>query len=176
MIRPILFLRSLILILPVLGCGENSPSKSGYAERVNPKNPSDRIAGIPDNDEKMNNAMAKARATVDTFLTALKEPTSNRTRFAVKLHFNDGSRTEHIWISKVTFDGVLFHGVIPNDPQIVKSVKAGQKVSVAKGEISDWMFVENNKLVGGETLRAVRNAFNDKDRIEFDKSLPFVID
>ncbi len=176
MIRPILFLCSQVLIVAVLGCGEKSPTTSGYPERANPSNPSDRIARVPDDDPKMNEAMAKARTTVDTFLTALKAPTRNQTMFAVKVHFKDGSQNEHMWISKVTFDGTKFHGMIDNSPQMVKNVKAGQKVSVAKGEISDWMFLENKKLVGGETLRVLRNALNDKERAEFDKSLPFVIE
>lgn len=174
MIRPIIFLA--LSTLFVLGCGPEAPPKSGYPQRASPRNPSDKISIVPDDDERMNDAMIKARATVNTFLSAMKSPSQNMSMFSIKVHFKDGTKDEHMWISGVVFDGTHFHGVIANDPQLVKNFKAGQKVSVPINEISDWMFLQDNKLVGGETLRVVRNAYTGEDRTEFDKSLPFVID
>jgi len=52
----------------------------------------------------------------------------------------------------------------------------GQKVTVAPAKISDWMYVENRKLVGGYFMGALRNALTPAERAAFDKSLPFVIE
>jgi uncharacterized protein YegJ (DUF2314 family) len=38
------------------------------------------------------------------------------------------------------------------------------------------MFVENRKLVGGHTLRVLRDAMPADERAEFDKSVPFQVD
>jgi uncharacterized protein YegJ (DUF2314 family) len=58
-----------------------------------------------------------------------------------------------MWLTPVSFDGTTFHGTVNNEPEKVKTVRMGQKVTVAPSEISDWMYVENRKLVGGYTLR-----------------------
>ena len=52
----------------------------------------------------------------------------------------------------------------------------GQKVTVEPSKISDWMFVQNGRLVGGYTLRVLRDAMSPSERKEFDKNVPFVID
>jgi uncharacterized protein YegJ (DUF2314 family) len=52
----------------------------------------------------------------------------------------------------------------------------GQKVSVEPAKISDWMFVEDRKLVGGYTIRVLRDSVPASERAEFDKSVPFVIE
>jgi len=61
-------------------------------------------------------------------------------------------------------------------PAKVKSVKIGQTVTVERAKISDWMYIENRKLVGGYTLRALRETLPPDERANFDKSVPFVID
>jgi uncharacterized protein YegJ (DUF2314 family) len=65
---------------------------------------------------------------------------------------------------------------VNNDPDTVKNVKIGQKVSIEPSKISDWMFVENGKLVGGYTIRVLRDTMSAGERAEFDKSAGFVID
>jgi uncharacterized protein YegJ (DUF2314 family) len=140
------------------------------------KSPADKVTYVPDDDPKMNAAMEKARSTVNTFITVLRAPKPGQTSFSVKMAFTDGSNTEHIWLSPVSYDGKVFHGTVNNEPEKVKSVKMGQKVSIEPAKISDWMYVENRKLVGGETLRVLRAGLSPSERTEFDKSVPFVID
>ena len=137
------------------------------------KQPADNVTYVADGDLRMKAAIDKARAEVKTFLVALKSPKSNQSAFAVKMAFTDGGNTEHMWLSAVSYDGANFRGTVDNDPEKVKTVKIGQKVTVAPGKISDWMYVENGKLVGGQTLRALRDALTPAERTDFDKGLPF---
>jgi uncharacterized protein YegJ (DUF2314 family) len=69
----------------------------------------------------------------------------------------------------------VFHARIDNDPEVVKSVKLGQAVTVRPQDISDWMYVDHGVLVGGYTLRVIRDAMTPAERAELDKSLPFKI-
>ncbi|MCC7423119.1 MAG: DUF2314 domain-containing protein [Planctomycetaceae bacterium] len=138
--------------------------------------PVDRVTYVKDDDPKMNAAMEKARSTVQTFITALKAPKAGQTGFAIKKGFKDGDKGEHMWVSPVIFDGANFKGKINNDPQIVTNVKNGQAVTIAPDEISDWMFIDGRKLVGGETLRVLRDTLPVEERAAFDKSVPFVIE
>jgi uncharacterized protein YegJ (DUF2314 family) len=151
--------------LIVLGCGTR-----GARERE------DKVVHVAEDDPKMNAAIDKARQTVDTFIQALKKPKRSQTAFSVKKAVTDGKQVEHMWLTDVRFDGTQFHGVINNDPNDVKNVKLGDKASVEKTQISDWMFVEDGKLIGGYTIRVLREGLTAKERKELDESLPFKIE
>jgi uncharacterized protein YegJ (DUF2314 family) len=136
----------------------------------------DRVVKVPADDPTMNAAIAKARATVGTFVTALRSHTASRSRYSVKIRITDGDANEHFWLSDVSYDGSVFRGRIDNDPETVKNVTLGQPVSARATEISDWMYVDHGVLVGGYTLRVLRDAMSPSDRAEFDKSIPFKVE
>ena len=154
----------LLVLLPSLlsGCGK--------------KPVADKVIHFQEDDPKMNAAIDKARATVNTFITALNTHKLGQSGLAIKMMFKDGTNIEHMWVGHVSYDGSKFHGTVSNDPENVKTVKMGQKASVAPSEISDWMYIDNKKLVGGYTLRAMRDAMEPAERAELDKSMPFVVD
>jgi uncharacterized protein YegJ (DUF2314 family) len=151
-----------VLVVALAGCGK--------------KHAADKVTYVADDDPAMNTAMEKARSTVATFITALKSPKAGQSSFSVKMAFTDGGNTEHMWLTPVTFDGTNFQGAVNNEPEKVKTVKLGQRATVARDKISDWMYVENGKLVGGETLRVLRAGLTPAERADFDKSVPFVVD
>src|SRR4051812_13545654 len=80
------------------------------------KNPADQVTDVAPDDPRMNVAMDKARATVDTFIAALKSPIVGQSDFSVKAPFTDGDKVEHFWITPVSFDGTNFEGTINNKP------------------------------------------------------------
>ena len=125
----------LFLLLLLVGCGKKA---SG-----------DKIIDVRADDPKMNAAMDQARASVNTFTEALQSPKPGQAGFSVKVGFKDEDKTEYMWLTPVTFDGKVFHGVVNNQPEKISNVTMGENVSVEPSRISDWMFVENRKLVGG---------------------------
>ncbi len=135
--------------------------------------PADRVTKVADDDPRMNGAMEKARSSVGEFITALKSPQAGQTEFTVKMAFSDGSNTEHMWLAPVTFDGETFHGPVSNDPASVGNVRMGQRAEVSPTKISDWMYLDQGKVVGGYTLRVLRDTLSPKERVEFDKSVQF---
>ena len=140
------------------------------------KQPVDKISYVASDDPRMNAAIDKARSTVKAFIAALNSPKAGQTGFTVKMAFTDRGNTEHMWLTPVAFDGTKFIGTVNNDPEFVKSVKIGQRVTVAPEKISDWMYVQNGRLVGGETLRVLRAAMTPAERADFDKSVPFTVE
>jgi uncharacterized protein YegJ (DUF2314 family) len=143
-----------LFIVMVTGCGK--------------KHPADKVIYVADDDPRMNAAMEKARSSVNTFITALRSPKSSQSGFSVKMAITDGKNTEHMWLSSVNYDGKSFHGAIDNEPDAVKTVKIGQQMSVEALKISDWMFVENGKLVGGYTIRVLRDTVPANERADFE--------
>jgi len=154
---------SLAVLAVVAGCGDRGGTP-------------DRVIDVAQDDPKMNAAMDKARSTVGTFTAALASPKPSQKSFTVKVPFTDGTKTEHMWLSPVRFDGKKFHGTISNDPERVSHVKNGDSAEVEPSKISDWMFVDEGKLVGGYTLRVLRDSMSPAERAEFDKSVDFVVE
>ncbi|MFO0935824.1 MAG: DUF2314 domain-containing protein [Gemmataceae bacterium] len=135
----------------------------------------DKVILVSSSDSKMNAAMEKARQTIQTFIQELKSPKTGQSGFSVKVGLTENGKTEHMWLAPVEFDGKKFHGVINNDPEFLKTYKLGQKIDVELSNISDWMYIENRVLMGGYTIRVLRDMMPAKERAEFDQAMPFQI-
>lgn len=101
--------------------------------------------------QEMDAAIARARRESDAFLVELSK--GNGTDFSVKAPIEDKGQTEHFWLTDITFANGEFSGLIGNDPGIVKNVKLGQKWTIKKADISDWMFMRDGKMHGNYTMR-----------------------
>lgn len=122
---------------------------------------------VPDEDKAVNKAIQDSRKTVGTFIAALQSPKQGQEKFSVKKPFREGKMVEHIWLTNITYDGSLFHGQVGNDPVDVKNIKLGDNVTVPSKEISDWMFGDKGKLVGGYTIRVLYNRLSAADKEQF---------
>jgi uncharacterized protein YegJ (DUF2314 family) len=128
----------------------NAPPNAIFAPRQRSTAPADNAILLPNaatvppdpNDPRMNAAIAKARATVQQFIDALKTPKPSYYGFSVKMAFTEGNATEHMWLMPISFDGTQFHGTVNNKPEKLTNVAVGQKVAVAPAEITDWMYID----------------------------------
>lgn len=102
-------------------------------------------------EQEMEAAIARARAEIDAFIAELSNPKG--ANHAVKAPITDGGTTEHFWLTNVTFRDGKFEGTINNEPGRVKNVRMGQKWTLNKLEISDWMYMRNGKMHGNYTMR-----------------------
>jgi uncharacterized protein YegJ (DUF2314 family) len=126
-------------------------------------------------DPRMNAAIAKARGTVDEFIGAFTNAGAHQRSFAIKVPVIDGSHIEHFWMDIERFANGQFTGRIANQPLDVHNVHFGDRIVVDKERISDWMYVDRGRLVGGFTIKALREEMSVADRKAFDASLPFEI-
>jgi uncharacterized protein YegJ (DUF2314 family) len=118
-------------------------------------------------------AVKEARKTVEKFITALEHPGPGQQDFEVKKPFIQGNQVEHIWLSDVRFIGNRFQGQIDNQPRKIGGLKVGQIVSVSPRDISDWLYIDNGKLVGGYTVRVHYNELSPQQKQEFDRHANF---
>lgn len=131
--------------------------RNGRADTVNTES----------NDKEMNDAIAKAQASIPTFLKTLQSPKPGQTEFAAKKAFSGGERNEHIWITGLTYDGKMLHGKIANTPDYAPNIKEGDKVSLPPAEITDWNYQENRAFAGRlHDTCALQSAFRRKSRVK----------
>jgi uncharacterized protein YegJ (DUF2314 family) len=131
---------------------------------------------VHDSDKAMHEAVQQAQHTLGKFMAALTKPKPGQTGFSVKKRCIEGNTCEHIWLADVHFDGRVLRGKVDNNPVDVKSLRVGQKVTVLPGEISDWMYVENGRLVGGYTVRAYYRNLPADQKQRFAQSVGFRVE
>jgi uncharacterized protein YegJ (DUF2314 family) len=164
------FLVSLVVVAALVGLRVWLRSSRTQSGSGNPN-----VTAFEKDDRAMNDAINKSRQNVTLFIDHLAHPKSGETAFAVKVPVRDGAQTEHFWLANTTFDGTRFHGAIDDEPEAVGSVKKGQTIDCLPSEVSDWMYVAGNRLVGGETIRVIRNKMSASERADFDRQFPYRI-
>ncbi|WP_029278595.1 YegJ family protein [Pedobacter borealis] len=132
---------------------------------------------VPSEDERMKWAIEKANLTLWYFEESLKNKQPYQNYFSIKVLITDGDEGEHIWLTDPHFDdeGNLF-GTVGNEPVNIRSVKFNQKIGIKHDLISDWMTIENGRLIGGYTIRAIRDGVAEKEKAAFDNSIGLYID
>lgn len=151
--------------------------RSGHAEKAASGGAPLGVVTIADDDERMNDAMEKARLTLEYFRESLLLPRPEQTYFSVKVKIEDKGKQEYIWLTSPSFDeeGNLF-GIVGNKPQFVNSIKDGQEIGIDAGSIADWMILEDGRLIGGYTIRAIRDRLSENEIADFDKNTGLNID
>lgn len=100
--------------------------------------------------QAMSDAIKHARKETDKFIEVMNKKDADT--FAVKAPITDHGRTEHFWLTDVTYSNGMFIGVISNDPGIVTNVEYGQEWKIKKEDISDWMYTRGDKIYGRYTI------------------------
>ena len=142
-------------VLAVLG----SPTMGVRAEDRSP------VIDFRNGDPEINAAIAQARATLPKFWASYEAPKSSETGHSLKARFpypnNSG---EHIWMADVKkiADG-RYSGRFANAPRHLPGKRAGDSAEFREADISDWMFLRNGKIVGGETIRPMLKLMSKAD-------------
>ncbi|WP_159006535.1 DUF2314 domain-containing protein [Bradyrhizobium sp. S69] len=113
------------------------------------------IVKITSADVDMNAAIARARDTLPMFWASFDAPKPSETGHGLKVRFAVGPhRFEHIWMSEVEKlpDG-NFSGRFANQPSDLPDKNEGDQVEFKQADITDWLFIRNGKVVGGETIK-----------------------
>jgi uncharacterized protein YegJ (DUF2314 family) len=115
--------------------------------------PPDTI-NVPNADPEMAAAQAKARATLQQFWMAYNDPGPADEGFALKVAIPYGcNNSEHVWTDRIEVEAGKITGVVGNEPRYARAIRSGQRIEIAEGRVSDWMFMRAGKIVGNHTMR-----------------------
>ena len=116
----------------------------------------DPVVDYAPDDPEMQAAIADARGTLDDALDRLEAgaPGVEVALVKVALPVPGGDGHEHIWVALTGRDGDAFEGVLDNEPVHVAG-RAGDPIAFDRAMISDWMYVEDERIHGAYTLRAM---------------------
>jgi uncharacterized protein YegJ (DUF2314 family) len=115
----------------------------------------DKVIFVEDDDPEMLAAIAKARGSMPDFWQVFEKRPRGESNFSLKVKISDQKGTEFFWLNPIERkDGKTF-GTINNDPDIVSSVKLGDRMQIPEADISDWLYMRDGKMVGNYTLRVL---------------------
>ena len=101
--------------------------------------------------DPMLEAIKRARASIGDFFSAHRVRRARQTNFRIQAIFQDGRRTEQIWLSYLDFNTKPATGIVSTRTRL-KTVPYGKRVPFRPDQMSDWMYLDNGRVVGGFTL------------------------
>ncbi len=161
----------LFLWIVVAGCARDTEPAPAMQREGEPL-----VTSFESDDQQMNAAMARARTTLAEFEQRLANPPATQEHIALKGRFEVDGDIEHMWVNDVVVTGTGYEGTLGNNPVHIKSLASGDKVSVPRENVSDWLVIDSGKLVGGYTLRAQRARMTPEQRRQFDAQTAFTIE
>jgi uncharacterized protein YegJ (DUF2314 family) len=153
-------------------CQSNGEATNAKVERVGEPT----IYNVKSDDPEMDAAIRASKATLPEFLRVFERQDTATSGFALKVHYDDGSEPEHLWLANLSNRNGKLYGVISNLPEFTKAVKEGETVVIDTSKVSDWQYVQNHRLVGGRTIKVLRNHLSSAERKELDASVDYKID
>jgi len=125
----------------------------------------DLTVKVSANDAEMNAAIEKARASLSTFWASYKAHNPSEEGHSLKVRFAlPDNYAEHIWMVEVKkLADNTYSGRFANIPERLPGKQIGDVAEFREADISDWMFLRNGKIVGGETIRVVLKRMPKED-------------
>jgi uncharacterized protein YegJ (DUF2314 family) len=152
-------------IAALCGCGPKGPTPS-----------SDLAVAAPKDDPILEAARRKARDSLTQFTSRLQEPAPSQSHFSVKVAIKSGGMVHYLWLLNIKYLDGRFTGTLGPDARGLDPHHPGEMITVPAEEVFDWMYVDGGKLVGGYSLRALRDQLSGKNREAFEKSMWFSFD
>ena len=121
------------------------------------------VIDVPRADVEMNAAIAHARDTLPTFWASYDAPQPTEYGHCLKVRFAGDGYVEHIWMADVEKlpDG-SYSGRFSNEPDNLPGNMLDQ-AEFTQADITDWMFMRNEKIVGMETIKPLFKSMPKED-------------
>lgn len=143
--------------------GAIAPVDEGMAERLRGENPLEEFAvsdlvpvvRVDGEDERLKAAVEEARRRFPDFVSAFEQREHGQL-FSVKTPVTRGGNTEYIWITVTAIENETIYGELGNDPVDLPGLACGDRVKVDVPEVVDWMYLEDDEMQGGFSVRAIQ--------------------
>ena len=126
-------------------------------------------------DEEILRIAEDAQRTLPIFFRHLTRPDPKEDRFCVKYPFKaddqSGIIMEQIWLTGIHFKDGEYYGVLSVTPLYLNSMKKGDTVAFNADAITDWMYVRNEKIVGGHSIKYLLEKIPENERSEEQRTM-----
>jgi uncharacterized protein YegJ (DUF2314 family) len=154
MVFPVLFILPLIL----LSCGEKGPPPLSI----------DHTLHLEEADRELGRIAENARYTLPIFIRRLQRPMPGERDFRVKIPFpaSGGFSREQLWVGDIRFMNGTYYGTVLNTPFYVSGLFRGDLTSFTMDDITDWMYISGEKIMGGPSIKYLLELIPPAERDE----------
>ena len=160
----------LLCILLLLSCNNNQQVSAPGAETVQAGHTDDKIVRIAED----------ARNTLPIFFRHLTGPGKGEHSFSVKYPFraddNSGIDMEHIWLTGIRFKNGQYYGILAGAPRYLGGMKKGDTVAFSADSITDWMYIRDDRIIGGYSIKYLLEKIPEDQRSGEQKKLLLMFD
>ncbi len=153
-----------VVALPGVAGGQDIVRREGEPE----------VHMFQSSDPDMVAAYQAARRSVPGLVERLPKLQAAGIYASVKVPVVEGDQVEHIWLSDIRFGEGQVYGSLGNTPLNLPSWSLGDPISIPLNQISDWMVVYEDRLIGGYTLFVARNRLQGGDLETFDRQVGLI--
>ena len=115
-------------------------------------------------DAEMDAAIAHARDTLPTFWASYDAPKPTEYGHCLKVRFAGDGYVEHIWMADVEkVPGGSYSGRFSNEPDNLPGKNILDQAEFKQADITDWMFMRDEKIVGMETIKPLFKSMPKED-------------
>ncbi|MEL7266511.1 MAG: DUF2314 domain-containing protein, partial [Planctomycetota bacterium] len=108
-------------------------------------------------------AVAKAQASFDEFLSAFKQRGPEQDDFVIKVRLSHGECSEFIWLNFLGAEPRYLHGTLANDPVDLGDLKIDDQVEVPIEEMIDWGYSDNGEFKGMYSVAAIQQILAEEE-------------
>ena len=108
---------------------------------------------VEDTDPGMAAAIAKAQETLPQFWQVFDNRGRGESNFVLVVRITDKGRIEHFSTTDFERRDGKTMVTISNKPNIVASVKLGERIEIPEADITDWWYMRDGKYVGMATMK-----------------------
>lgn len=128
-------------------------------------------------DAELNAAMQSARQSLPEFLAESLNNDSTGSAFTIKVHAATPKGQEDLWMTGIAQDGDHFTAVVESDPKVLtEQFPMGTEVRFGPGDVVEWHYFKDDKVVGAQVTRILRQRMTPQEREEHDVAYPFPFD
>jgi len=84
---------------------------------------------------------------------------------------DSGVDREQVWLTGIQFNNGAYYGVLANTPRYLSGMKKGDRVIFEIDAITDWMYVRDGKITGGESIKYLVEKIPEDRRSDREREL-----
>jgi uncharacterized protein YegJ (DUF2314 family) len=133
--------------------------------------PGARVESFPRGDPTMEEAMRRARRTLDDFDEVRSRLADSGAVVMIKTLVGEGKSRTYLWLDRVRPSRNGYVAQVFELPSGIRTVRVDEEIAVDRDAVADWLVNHKGTLHGGFTLRIHRADLTDAERKRFDSQL-----
>jgi len=132
---------------------------------------------VEQSDEEIERIAENAKRALPIFFRNLARPEKGANNFYVKypLSSDDGNVEpkvrEQVWLGNIRFKNNRYYGTLANTAKSIDRRKKGDTIIINTDKITDWMYVQDGKIMGGRSIKYLLEKIPEDKRGEDQKKI-----